>query len=1232
MGVNIIKLKDALKKRIAQKPFMFSLIAFMVGASIFAYGLTRAYGPTDCDSNAIIRCGVYESSTMINQYNSNTNGVKDIYTHFQINGDFSGMVDGTVTNTNQVIVGGQVVANDALTVGRTSIGTSEAISLGGRTFYKRQPSTSFASSSIPAYVKMVNGQFKWAVLKSCGNPVQGTPTTQEQTPNLSLKKYVQSVTNPKGYIDANTTSSQLTVNPGDTIIYKIDLRNSGNGAANNVTIADQVEATIGAGVDINTLRITQSNVPGARIEAVGGKKWIKTNAFTINPGESKYVEFSVRVKSSFSGAFDNIGCYAVAGMALPICDNAKVNVNKPATPPPTPTPVLDFKKYVGGVTTQSNLGYLDADKDKASQPKLHVKSGETITYKLDLRNTGTVRASNVTIADQVEATIGTAVDISTLRITASNTPNTRIEAVGGKKWIKTDSFTINPGESKYVEFSVRIKANFSGSLDNIGCYGIAGMTIPICNDAQVIVDPPVAVPVYRCTNLTYDKLLRTRFKFTVTGEARNGAIKTGYIIKVNGREVYNGTEDNYTYNQTTPGTYTVKAYVKTNKGTTTEVAACTKTITVDPPVAVPVYKCTNLTVDKQLRTRFKFTVTGEASNGATKTGYIIKVNGREVYSGKADNYIYNQTTPGTYTVKAYVVTNKGTTKEVAVCTKTITVSPAPEVPTYTIKKYVETEDAQDNANSVSVEPNEPFEYKVVVKNTSTRTTINSIKAWDVLPAGVEYVDNTLKLNGTAVANDSDYFDPAKGVVITNLAAGREAVFTFKAIIKAETDEQKAEMCANVNGGTFYNNVAKADPGAQGTGEGASDLPEKQDPAVINCSYVSHPNYTIKKYVNTRDAQDENSAVTIEPNVPFEYRVEVSNTGDVDLKNVKVWDVLPEGVDYINDTLKQDGNLLPWDDNFFNQSVGVTVTTLAKNQTVIFTFQAVIKAETDEQKAEMCANVNGGTFYNNVAKADPESAVGSMANDPNLGQKDDPAVIKCSFTPPVKHPSVIIEKEVSDYQVTIGGQFTWFITATNNGDVDLKNVVVSDEAPANTEFLRAAELAGTTIEMDSRNFKATISELKVGEKVTFAITAKLVNYQSSDITNTACVNAPEVNPTKPSEDDDCDDAKIKPVKEKCTVPGMENKDKDDPTCKPKCTVKGKEDLYADDKNCKDSNCIEVGGKIISTKGKEGCENPTAITAPSATPNTGMQALAASASTLGLSAAAFMATSRFQKRKK
>jgi hypothetical protein len=82
--------------------------------------------------------------------------------------------------------------------------------------------------------------------------------------------------------------------------------------------------------------------------------------------------------------------------------------------------------------------------------------------------------------------------------------------------------------------------------------------------------------------------------------------------------------------------------------------------------------------------------------------------------------------------------------------------------------------------------------------------------------------------------------------------------------------------------------------------------------------------------------------------------------------------------------------------------------------------------------------------------------------------------------------------------------------------------------------------------------------------------------------------------------------------------MENKDKDDPTCKPKCTVKGKENLYADDKNCKDPDCIEVGGKIISTKGKEGCSNNvvTKVNTPNVSPSTGLNGIVASGLTISL----------------
>ena len=806
MGVNMNNLKIALKTRLSQKPFTLSLIAFMVGISVFAYGVTKAATPKDCDSNAIIRCGVYDSGAMIDQYNHNTNGVKDIYNHFQIDGDFSGMVDGTVTKDNKVIVGGQVVATNAITSGRGNISPSQAISLGGRTFYKRPPSVSFNSSSIPAYVKMVNGQFKWAVIKSCGNPVQGSPTFTPAPATTIQKKVTTDLTSPTdvAYFSAPKT---VQAEKGQQVRFIMQASNTGN--------------TQVAGYVLDRLPAGTSFVSG------------------------KYIA-----------------------------------------------------KHAGVVSASGNISVQSPD--------------------------------------------------------------------GRYGWIGI----LQPGDE--VKLDIIVSYNVDSPVTNIVCIKTNELPNEQCDNSEIT---PV-ISNYICTNLTVEKLTTNSFKFSATGAVTGSAVITGYIFKVNDKEVYNGEANNYTYNQVAPGTYNVKAFIKTNKGNTTEVAVCNKEFTIKP--------------------------------------------------------------------------------------------------------------------------------------------------------------------------------------------------------------------------------------------------------------VLNPSYTIKKYVEDRDAQDNASSVAIQPNVPFTYKVEVKNTGDVDLNNVKVWDILPLGVTYVDNTLKQDGAALTADSNFFDVAKGVILTKLNKSQTITFTFQAVIKASTDEEKIKLCNDKDKEVFYNNIAKADPESAEGVEAGNPNLGEKQDPAVIKCKFTPPVKHPSIDIEKEVSKYNLLVGEQFTWYITVTNNGDTDLTNVKVSDSAPSHIEFISSPNIDGATIKVTTQQFDAVIASLKVGQKITFSLSAKLIAYNDGkEITNTACVNAPEVNPNDPNKTDDCDDAKVKPTKEKCDIPGMENKNKDDPTCKEMCSVKGKQNLYKDDKNCKDDSCVEVNGKVTLTNGKGECikepvTNSSNINGIGDTPSTGLNGLASLGLTLSLGAIAFMGT--------
>lgn len=123
---------------------------------------------------------------------------------------------------------------------------------------------------------------------------------------------------------------------------------------------------------------------------------------------------------------------------------------------------------------------------------------------------------------------------------------------------------------------------------------------------------------------------------------------------------------------------------------------------------------------------------------------------------------------------------------------------------------------------------------------------------------------------------------------------------------------------------------------------------------------------------------------------------------------------------------------------------------------------------------------------------------------------------------VTHPNVDITKTVNGKEtdeVKVNNSFTYELTVKNTGDVDLNNVAVTDKSPHSGITFVSTDHG--TISNNALNY--TIPSLKVGESVKIKITAKATEYIAGVTTNTACVNAPEVNPNEPSKNDDCDTA-------------------------------------------------------------------------------------------------------------
>ena len=125
------------------------------------------------------------------------------------------------------------------------------------------------------------------------------------------------------------------------------------------------------------------------------------------------------------------------------------------------------------------------------------------------------------------------------------------------------------------------------------------------------------------------------------------------------------------------------------------------------------------------------------------------------------------------------------------------------------------------------------------------------------------------------------------------------------------------------------------------------------------------------------------------------------------------------------------------------------------------------------------------------------------------------------------PSILIKKTVNNQKNTkieANTDFNYEITVSNNGNVDLKDVVVTDRAPANITFVSAdnGEIKDNTLTLK-------ISSLKVGESKTITIKSQATATGITAI-NTACVDTPTI----PGNNDGCDSAKVE-VPKKQTPP-------------------------------------------------------------------------------------------------
>ncbi|OTY22096.1 cell wall anchor protein [Bacillus thuringiensis serovar navarrensis] len=202
-------------------------------------------------------------------------------------------------------------------------------------------------------------------------------------------------------------------------------------------------------------------------------------------------------------------------------------------------------------------------------------------------------------------------------------------------------------------------------------------------------------------------------------------------------------------------------------------------------------------------------------------------------------------------------------------------------------KLVATKLAKD-INGGTLKVGDKLEYTIHTKNSVPDSILKSVKITDKLPEGVEYVPNTLKINGKEQTDveDEDHAHIKDGTIYAHfgdLKGEEEKAITFEIVVKPEMANKKVKNIA----------IVETDSSTD------KEKPEVETPV----DPLSGQLETKKEIIDMRQEK-------VHVNDEFEYQIKVQNKVENGLiKDMRLMDKLPEGVEYVAGSMKVNGNLL-----------------------------------------------------------------------------------------------------------------------------------------------------------------------------------------------------------------------------------------------------------------------------------------------------------------------------------
>lgn len=457
--------------------------------------------------------------------------------------------------------------------------------------------------------------------------------------------------------------------------------------------------------------------------------------------------------------------------------------------------------------------------------------------------------------------------------------------------------------------------------------------------------------------------------------------------------------------------------------------------------------------------------------------------------------------------------------------------------------------------TVNAKSGDTVQFQIHAKNTGS-AGIQNLVIRDILPKGLNYVAGTTKLYNTSNPKGlkvSDNIIQNSGINIGSYQPNGDAFIRFDATVSAEKD-------LTVCGENTLTNIAQASDQKIVKNDTASVKVTKKCETpknpVYKCealslnivrkdekqiTYVADTKYSIKdtEFTGTKYVvKNSKGQIVVEKVINGGTKFEITVPNNVNEKYTVISTVITKNGENSNVNCEKSFETkaptpTPVKPELVCNNITINQITRTKfefntsytvNNTTFVGIKYIVKDQSGKVIIEKTVQ-NGSKLTINI------DIVGKFTISSTIITKNgENSNTNCEKSFEVKReekPSIIIKKTVNNQKnavIEAETDFNYEITVSNNGNVDLKDVVVTDRAPANITFVSTnnGEIKDNVLTMK-------INSLKAGESKTVIIKSRATATGVNAI-NTACVDTPTI----PGDNDGCDSAKVE-VPKKQTPP-------------------------------------------------------------------------------------------------